>query len=406
MKNFISKMKQIPVDELLLVIVQGLYYFVGSLAGVFLNIFLYKQGDFGTVAVFNAGNYFMLLTTYCLSGFILKYVAARYLVASGLVLLSVFWFILLTLSRNAITYIVPLSFFMGIDLGLFWSGINLIQYVTTHQERRNRYFGNLNALSNFGRSFAPALGGLIVSIPLLSYVSLDGYKLLFGLVCILDMITAIIALKLPACRGVVFSLKHLISHKRTGLWRRVLWQQGVLGVWDLSYSTVIGILLYQVLLKETSVGLVTGLGIFILSISSFYMPRYLTKYRNLKISAALLISAGLVMFGLSLQPVLMVFGMLVIGLAMPAIAIPLYTEILNGIDTNPEPWQHKYHMFIERDFVLNLTRTLSYVSLYLLFSTFGKTVVARWWLMMITVLPPFLVFLLRDNADKEEIPIK
>src|SRR3990167_7187996 len=119
----------------------SIFFFSGSLASLFLQIFLFRLGNFSTVALFNLTQLTFLLLLYMASGWLLKRFSTRILLRVSLLIFSVAWLLLIILGENSIHYVVLLGLIFGSGNGLFWSSFNLSQYVLTHQKRRESYFG-------------------------------------------------------------------------------------------------------------------------------------------------------------------------------------------------------------------------------------------------------------------------
>ena len=382
-------------EERILVIVQGLFYFISSLASVFLSIYIFKLGGFVDVARFYFLSFLALLLAYNTSGFILSKKSSKDLIVSGLVTVTIFWTLLFFLKVRSIDYLNPLALILGTGQGLFWSGFNISQYVATHDTSRIHYLSKSNAVNYFGRSIAPMLGGAIVSISLIRYMDvIDGYSLLFLIVCVLFALTSFIAMRLPAHTGVTFSLRHLIKHKRSYTWKMVLVQQFILGLFDTSFTTFAGILLFIIFSGEFKVGVYNSIIALGLGLTSVLAPRILKKWQISPFPAGIVSGLSILLFAYMIN----IWGAILLcvlsWIATPFRDIPLMRAVLIGIDTNPDPWQVKYHMFLERDSVLGVARVLSYAILYAAFAVWGKTEVAVQWLKAVAILPVILGILI------------
>jgi MFS transporter, YQGE family, putative transporter len=382
-------------DERTLVVVQGFYNFISSLAAVFLSIYLFKIGSFVTVALFYFFSFLALFITIIASGFMLNRHSSRNLVILGFSLSAIFWAFLFILKQNSLNYLIPLALLQGTAGGLFWSGFNVGQYVATHDTSRTQYLGKSNSLTKVGQGIAPILGGIIVFYGAkLNLVALGGYELLFLTVCFLFIISVIIAWKLTPHTGVSFSLSHVIAHHRSFAWKMVLLQQFILGLFDTSFSVFAGILIFIILNNEFKVGIFNSITYAGLGVTYFIAPRFLKKWPQLILPACVISGLSLFIFGWMINFYGAVILVILTWLASPFRDIPLMRNVFTGIDTNPDSWQTKYHMFIERDSVLGFGRVLSYAILFTAFSAWGKVEVAATWIKIIAILPIILGVLL------------
>ena len=93
-----------------------------------------------------------------------------------------------------------------------------------------------------------------------------------------------------------------------------------------------------------------------------------------------------------------VFGLMaytiIIGITAPFLFIWLSTVYFTALDDFKENWKDKYHLLIERDIALGVSRIISYIGVYL-FIYFGDQVkLAKTWLLFLPVLPLILGLLL------------
>lgn len=379
-------------EEKTLIVVQTLFYFSNTLASVFLSIFIFKLGGFSSVTLFNLFNYLFLLVGYIASGFFLKKISTRRSIAASFVLFSIFWAILFFLKESSIQYLVLLGTAYGIGQGLFWSGINLSQYIISHKDRRNDYFGALSSWSHLARAVAPGIGGILIG----SLVGnlFDGYSIIFLLVLILNIITIYFAIQLPKHSGIAFSLAHIFTHKRSRIWNHILKQQFILGLWDISLANLLSVLLFLIFLGEFEVGIANMVLNAVAAIAATYTAKILHKYPRATIISGILSGIGILL--IAMFPSIYGFLAFTFGtiLGYQLISVSLFTSLFSGIDHNPEPWQQKYHMLIERDTVLGIARSLSFVVLWFAFTYYPKEVVAPIWLSIISIFPPILGILL------------
>lgn len=381
-------------EEKSLIQVQALNSFAAAIASIFLQIYIFRLTGFVGVVFFNLSTYIFLLIFYTLSGFLLRKSSTNTLILSGIFLNVFLYLFLIVLKQNAINYLFPLGIINGIGSGLYWSGFNLSQYIHTHSSTRDDYFGKGSSFIYIGSSVGPLLGGLIVtSLNSLFHFPYIGYYALFLIVVLINFSLFFIAYRLPAYKGVKFSVKQLLI-KKSKKWRFVLEQNVVLGLWDVAFFTLSSILLFQIIKSEAGVGLVRASILILAAIVSFFAGKFLSRFKKLYLLGAIGTTISIAIFAFSQNLMGVIILGFVYGIASPFLNISLSSAILNTIDENKESWQKKYHMFLERDGILGFARVISYFVLYFLFLFFDKTDVAKNWLIAISFLPLILGFLL------------
>lgn len=388
-------------EENSLIKVQTLNYFANSLASIFLQIYIFKLTGFPGVLMFNVSAFTFLLIFYTLSGFLLRKRTTNILIRSGFLITTLSYLILVILQQNAVQYIMLIGAALGSGLGLYWSGFNLAQYVLTRTASRNQYFAKGQSFYYITAGVGPLLGGFIVSfMNSFSHNPYLGYHTLFFIVVMINFSLFLLAGNLPSYTGIKFSFRQLFK-TRSRKWNMVLVQNSAQGLWDVAFNTLVSILFFLILKSELQVGFVQTLILLFTAGMSFVAGRILSRYKHLYVLGALGTTVSIIVFA-SWQNLfsIIVLGFLY-GATFPFLNIPLASVVLNAIGENKQPWQEKYHMFLERDGVLGLARVISYFFLYLLFLKFDQTAVAKNWLIGISIFPLLLGFLLYKMNEND-----
>lgn len=380
----------LSIEEKNLLKIQALGSFSSTLVGIFTQFYVFKHLDFKGVVLFNFVQFIALLFVYIASGYLLNKYSTKGLIKSSLLLTSISYLIMLVFKTRALDYIVVLGIINGAAAALYWSGYNLSQYILTHAHSRDLFFGRFMWVLNITAGIAPLLGGLIVSY--------FGYSALFAIVAVLNFVLFFVANRLPEHTGVVFSLKHFLTHIRSKRWIESLKQNMIVGLFDTGQSIITGILLFLILLDPTIVGFVRSSFFLISAFSGMFAVRVIASHKKIPSYMGVVAMLGFVIIGIS-QSVLgiVLFGLLT-GIALPIIYVRYSSEILNAIDENESSWQHKYEMFIERDTVLGMARIVSLSLLLVLFTYFDRNVVAQWWMIVFSVFPLILGIMVTKNT--------
>ncbi len=385
-------MKQLTPASQAVIRLISLVQFASSLAGIFVNLFIWNQTqNFQALVIYNFYFFLSLLIIYILSGYWLKNYSARTLIKLGNLVWIVFLVLLIFLKQRSIEFLVPLGIINGISGGLFWSGFNLHQYLTTHQQDRDYFFGIQEFWSNLARITGPILGGLIITFG--NYInptqSLFGYYLLFGITTIIVAIATKYTWGFPRFSGVDFKLLQLkqILHHNPPL-KSILFQQALLGLRDVSLGTLVSIITFLILKQELNVGIYNSvIGLFT-AIGAFAAGKLLNSYTRIKLSFLGALSLSLSTLILTLSPNLIgLTSFSLLGIPGLFFWITLGTLFYTVADLDHKPWRLKYAYLVNRDIVLGVARILSYVILWWLFTSFSQAVVIQWWLIFISFLP-------------------
>ena len=205
-------------QEKQLLIIQFLFFFVNSLASLFLQIFIFNLGGLGKLILFNLVQYVVLLAVYVISGRFLKTYSTRTLIRISLIISAFTWGLLFALKTNAQNHLILIANLFGIVQGAYWSGFNLSQYILTHKKTRESYFGKGNFLVNVASGFGPFIGGYIILFGSSAIqIPLSGYYLLFSVVAFLSVFTIFFVKELPRHSSLQFSYKDIFKSNKNKL---------------------------------------------------------------------------------------------------------------------------------------------------------------------------------------------
>ncbi|HLL61287.1 MAG TPA: MFS transporter [Candidatus Nitrosocosmicus sp.] len=375
--------------------IQTIYIFSNSIVGIFLQVYIFKLTGFNGVVIYNLCSFITLLLFYILSGFFLKTYSTSHLIRVSLLLTILNYVLIFFLQKSATSFIIPLGLMSGIAAGLYWSAFNLSQYIITHSKSRNNYFGKGLSFMNIAIAAGPFIGGSIITLAqsFTGYIY-TGYNILFVLVILIYLFLFYLSKKLPEHSGIEFSFKDLFLKEKSTKWKLVLGQNFILGLWDIPFTTLNTILLFIIIQQEYTLGIVRT-GIFMLTaIISFFAGKFISKYKSAFIIGCVGTSLSIILFALNQNWLGVILFGLINGIFSPFFSVPTSSIILDTIDENKESWRKKYHMFLERDGALGIARVIGYTVLFILFSIFDKDMIAKNWMIIISIFPLMIGFLL------------
>jgi YQGE family putative transporter len=134
-----------------------------SLCSIFVSVYLWINSlDFELVCRHYLTLYAVTPFVFILAGW---YSAARdrlHMYRLGLALHVVYYATLLTLRERSPEYAAHLGALLGITWGVFYAGVNTLDFDVTRSGRREYYFGLVTSLDGAARLVAPIIGGLII----------------------------------------------------------------------------------------------------------------------------------------------------------------------------------------------------------------------------------------------------
>lgn len=383
-------------EEKNLITIQALNFFAYSLANIFVTVYFFANSDIKTTIFYNIIVFSTLLFFYLASGWTLRFVSSAFLIRIGLLSSALFYFLLFILKEQSVNFIIPLGIISGFGGGNYWAGYNLNQYIFTNKEKRVEYFGSASGIINLLQALAPIIGGAIIAFTKPNYFfGIEaGYTLLFFIVFLITLLMVLLAGKLPSHEIPNFSYNHIISHKRSKQWQFVLWQHVLIGLYDVTLTVVAGILFFIIIKEEFALGTTQTIAYLLGAIGSMISIRLLNKDKDYYWIGATGLAAGIGLFAIFQNWYGVIFFILITGFCAPFlnnwISI-IYFRTMDGIDTS---WKEKYHLMLERDLALGITRILSCIILYVLLLYGEQIMLARTWLFILPILPIILGLLL------------
>lgn len=397
-------MSSLTTEERNMILIQGLDFFAASLSGIFVSVFIFINSDLRTtlsqLIVMNLSFMFF----YMVSGWAFKRIQASTLIRTSLITSTIYFLILFILKERVIQFLYPLAIFSGFGGGIYWAAFNLNQYALSSKQSRVKYFGWSHVVLNGFQAFAPIFGGAIIAISgdKLLFGVRAGYPVLFLVVSLIYLIMLILFQQLPKHNPIIFSIKHVINHKRSKVWLNVLCQQFLFGMYDVIYGTMLGILIYLIVKGEFLLGAIQTTSFIACSIGSVFAMKALHKYRHAFWIGVIGQTTGVVMFALN-QNLIGIFFYIITGFITPFLNTWLSTISFQAMDQDIRHISEKYYLLAEQVFVLLSARILSNILLFI-FIGFGDQVqLARQSLFILPIFPVAIGFLLKKYETESSV---
>lgn len=391
-------MTNLSQDEHKLLLIQGLDILSYSLAGIFVTVFFFAHGDLKVTTLYNIAALASMTFFYGASGWTLRHMSSGTLMKISILAGAVFYLLLFFLKDQSVTFVIPLGILSGFSGGNFWATYNLNQYILSAEGRRVSYFGWAGAIFNLASAVGPGLGGLIiVAVGRTSLGLVNGYLALFLMVAIINIITVFVIGKLPAHGALDFSYHHIWKHRRSKSWKLILGQNTVLGLFDVALGTVTGVLFFVVVKNEADLGFVLTVASSTAIISNLYAIPLLTKHPSAYWIGVVGSVLSIIVFALYQSPLGIWVYIIISGLTVPIFNNRISTVYFRALDKEEGGWAQKYHLLLERDIVLGIFRTVSFIGLFI-FLQFGNEIqLAKSWLHMLPILPLVLAIVLQKT---------
>ena len=165
------------------------------------------------------------------------------------------------------------------------------------------------------------------------------------------------------------------------------WGTVYLGLYDVAIGTVTGILLYVIVRDEAALGFIVTTASVLAMIASLYAIPILKKFPSSFWVGSIWSAVSIIVFALNQSPAGVWAYILISCLTVPLVTNKFSTVYFRTFDQAPGNWRHKYHLLIERDVVLGVFRTLSYVGLFIFLGFGTEIAIAKSWLLFLPIIP-------------------
>lgn len=347
-----------------LLVVQTLFQLAVSLAGVFVNIFLWQSSTLRAVVIYNIFYFPTIPVFFAVAGVLVKAVRRSWGFTLGAVLYSVFYSLLLAWGNAAASHLAFLGILAGIAAGFSWINLHTLAFDLVPPEQRDYYYGINGAL----QTAATLLGPLVAGYVIYRFGNPLGYRLVFGFAVIVFLAEAAVSLGLASKGGgqrmnwnVVFSRRIVPG------WTRTMWAHFVVGNRDGVLMVLAPILIYSMGGNAMAFGQLNSLFSLLMAGAYFLAGRLIRRDNRGRFFILGAWGSFLAPVALSLlggMPGLLLFN--VLNSIFPVFwNVPYSSQYFDIVQSAPHSADHRVEFILVREMCLNTGRVVSGVALLL-----------------------------------------
>lgn len=271
--------KKLSSDAKITLSVHGLYMLGSSMAGIFLNLYLWRL----TEDLFINGMYQII--AYVVSPFLLAYVGKiakvrdrLFVYRIGIAATSLFYLLVVLAQEMVVDYAYVFAVLNGVVNAFYWLGYLALMYDVSTDENRVKFLGFNLMMVNTASLIGPSFAGFMIS----RSEGLSGYVIIFTIAFILFMVATVGS----------FKLKSFVSHHKTYYlkftnlllrknkpWRKTLIGWFIFGLLNGTMLFIPNILLYHVFQHESTVGYIGAIFTGIIVITGYMLARYAKEHQ-------------------------------------------------------------------------------------------------------------------------------
>lgn len=290
--------RKLSPEAIVTIMIHSIYQFGGSMAGVFMNLYLWRlTQDIHVNAMYSLVNYIITPFAMMLAGRIAKTKDRLLVYRLGILFTVLFYLLVLIAREQVVDYMYIFAILSGFTGGFYWCGYLTLMYDVSTNENRIRYLGMNSIFFNLAGLIGPALAGFLIA----QNSGLSGYIIVFSIAFAMFLFTAIGSLRLKSVptKHHKYYL-HLIPTlmRKEKLWTKSLIGWTIIGLLQGIMLFLPNILLLNALDAEDMVGYISIIFTSVVVVTSYMLGRIGRDDMTRK----LLIVAGI---GLSLSSLLL-----------------------------------------------------------------------------------------------------
>lgn len=383
--------RRLSREAALTITIHSLFQFGASMAGLFLNLYLWRlTEDLVVNGVYNIVLYATTPLGFALGGWIAKRKDRLVTYRLGILMTALFFLLVIIARENLIPYFMLFALLNGFASGLYWVGYLVLMYDVSTDANRIRYLGLNMVFFNAAGLIGPALAGAIIGWS----EGLSGYMIAFSASFALFVMAAIVSLRIRAShsrhKSYYLNLMPLLMRKNS-VWMKALLGFFTFGLFQGVMMFLPTILLYQTVGREDWVGYFGVCFSSIIIATGYVLSRKASEAKArlyiLMSSSAMSAGAAILLYDVRLWTVI-VF-MVLFSVSNPLALNTLNTYYYRLIGKLPLKGQLRNEAVVMRESFLNCGRIVSIIFL-LLFSRDLQSV----WLPVMLLVAALLQFLI------------
>jgi YQGE family putative transporter len=246
--------KKLSRDAKNTLVIHLIFTIGSSMAGVFLNIYLWRLGNSLSInAYFQMINFVVIVLSFILCGWLVKKYDRIWIYRIGIGLVSFFYLSVVIVQEQVLVYYVLFAIVHGLVMGFYWTGYTTLMYDVSNSHNRIRFLAINMTVFTLGSLSGPVIAGYLIYVQ----EGLLGYTIVFTIAMILFVIATIISLRISSLHLpkqpllVMKTLKLLIKHQ---IWQKLLVSFLIIGLFQGLMTFLPNIMLYRFVPREDLIG--------------------------------------------------------------------------------------------------------------------------------------------------------
>jgi len=357
--------RRLSGEAVLTIGIHSLFHFGASMAGLFLNLYLWRlTEDLAVNGIYNIIVFLLTPFGFLAGAWLAKRTDRLLTYRIGIGLTALFYLLVILAGTAVARHYVWFGLFSGIASGMYWTAYLVMMYDVSTPANRIRFLGLNTTFFNLAGLAGPAVAGTIIGV----MEGLTGYVATFSLSLALFVTSAVLSLRIrpSGFRHKTFHINLVpLVMRRQPAWLRALFAFFLWGLFQGITLFLPNIMLYRTVGREDWVGYLTIFFSGLVILSSFLVSRFgrehLGRLYVLMSSAGVVIGAAFLFIDVTFWTVA-VF-MILFSLGNPLMNNTLSHSYYRQISLLPLKGQLRNEAIVMRELFLNAGRVLSIAAL-------------------------------------------
>src|SRR5690554_2735737 len=220
--NPLAPERRLSREAITTITIHSIFQFGASMAGLFLNLYLWRLTEDLTVnGIYTTITFVLTPIGFAVGGWIAKRKDRLVTYRLGIFMTALFYLIVIIAQEQVVDYYILFALFNGFAAGLYWIGYLVLMYDVSTDVNRIRYLGLNMVFFNAAGLLGPVLAGTIIG----RSIGLQGYVVTFILSFIMFVIAAVVSLRIRTStirhKSYYLKLMPLLMRKNT-VWLKAL----------------------------------------------------------------------------------------------------------------------------------------------------------------------------------------
>lgn len=361
----IDPSRRLSAEAVLTIGIHSLFQFGASMAGLFLNLYLWRlTEDLAVNGVYNIIVFLLTPVGFLAGARLAKRTDRLVTYRIGIMLTALFYLLVILAGTSVVRHFIWFALFNGFASGMYWTAYLVLMYDVSTGANRIRFLGLNTTFFNLAGLAGPAVAGTIIGV----MDGLTGYLVTFSFSLVLFVLAAVSSFRIrpSATRHKAFYLKLVpLALRRRPAWLRALFAFFLWGLFQGITLFLPNIMLYRTVGREDWVGYLTIFFSGLVILSSFLISRFghehLGRLYVLLSSVGVTVGAAFLFIDFKFWTVAMF--MILFSLGNPLMHNTLSNSYYRQIALLPLKGQLRNEAVVMRETFLNAGRILSIVAL-------------------------------------------